>query len=313
MSAAAPGGARPPTYCYPASRGVYGEAVSSEQPLRLGGMALRNGLLIHGPTHWAAAVRDRHGEIRVASEPKPTLAPKLAARVPGVRGPLKLAEAMVVLPLVRRRLPATRLPFENWRVLAAVGATLLATALVRKRLASSALREGVVQAIGALPAVVALMDRDLAAYHGVEHKAIAAYEQGVEDPAGVPKEHDRCGSNLIAPMMLLSAGGTVLLERLVESPGPLARAGVGLGGASLAVEMFAWSDRHHDTPAARAFHTPGREIQRLLATKEPSAEQLEVGVAALAEILRVEQAAGTGGEPAAGRVDWRPCSKGSTT
>jgi uncharacterized protein YqhQ len=273
--------------------------VSPEQPLRLGGMALRNGLLIHGPTHWAAAVRDRDGEIRVASERKPALAPRLAARVPGVRGPLKLAEAMAVLPLARRRLPAARLPFENPRVVAAVGTTLVATALVRKRLASSALREGVVQAIGAVPAVVALMDRDLAAYHGVEHKAIAAYEQGVEDPAGVPKEHDRCGSNLIAPMMLLSAGGTVLLERLVESPGPLARAGVGLGGASIAVEMFAWSDRHHDSAAARAFHTPGREIQRLLATKEPTAEQLEVGIAALAEILRAERpgGAGAGDEP----------------
>ena len=76
------------------------------------------------------------------------------------------------------------------------------------------------QALGAVPALVALLDRDLAAYHGVEHKAIAAYEQGVDDPAAVPKEHDRCGSNLIAPMMLLSAGGTVLLERLVEQPGP---------------------------------------------------------------------------------------------
>jgi uncharacterized protein YqhQ len=72
------------------------------------------------------------------------------------------------------------------------------------------------------------------------------------------------------------------------------RAGVGLGGASLAVEMFAWSDRHHGSPLAEAFHTPGREIQRLVATKEPTPEQLEVGVAALAEILRAEQADGTG-------------------
>jgi uncharacterized protein YqhQ len=134
------------------------------------------------------------------------------------------------------------------------------------------------------------MDRDLAAYHGVEHKAIAAYEQGTDDVAGVPKEHDRCGSNLVAPMMLLSAGGTVLLERFVDSPGPFARAGVGLGGASLAVEMFAWSDRHHGAPLAEAFHTPGREIQRHLATKEPTSEQLQVGIAALAEILRVEGA-----------------------
>ena len=262
----------------------------ADEKLRLGGMALRNGLLIHGPTHWAAAVRDPDGAIEVASERKPELAPKLAARIPGLRGPLKLAEAMVVLPLVRRRMPAARLPFEDRRVLAAIAASLVVTATLRKRLPSSALREGIAQAIGVVPALVALSDRDLAAYHGVEHKAIAAYEQGIEDPAGVPKEHDRCGSNLIAPMMLLSAGGTVLLERLVESPGPVARAGVGLGGASLAVEMFAWSDRHHGAPLAEAFHAPGREIQRRVATKEPTPEQLEVGIAALAEILRVEGA-----------------------
>jgi uncharacterized protein YqhQ len=253
-------------------------------------MALRNGLLIHGPTHWAAAVRDSDGSVQVASERKPELAPKLAARLPGVRGPLKLAEALAVLPLVRRRLPAARLPFEDRRVVAAVAATLIVTATLRRRLPSSALREGLVQAMGVAPGVVALTDRDLAAYHGVEHKAIAAYEQGIDDPASVPKEHDRCGSNLIAPMMLLSAGGTVLLERLVERPSPVARAAVGLGGASAAVEMFAWSDRNHGVPLAEAFHTPGREIQRRLATREPTADQLQVGIAALAEILRAEEA-----------------------
>jgi uncharacterized protein YqhQ len=251
-------------------------------------MALRNGLLIHGPTHWSAAVRDRDGQIQVASARKPELAPKLVARLPGLRGPLKLAEAMAVLPLARRRLPAARLPFENWQVIAATGATLAATRLLRRRAPASALREGLAQVVGAVPAVVALMDRDLAAYHGVEHKAIAAYEQGVDDVAAVPKEHDRCGSNLLVPMMLLSAGGTVLLERLVEHPNAAARAGIGLGGASIAVEMFAWSDRHHGDPLAEAFHTPGREIQRHLATKEPTPEQLEVGLAAMAEILRVE-------------------------
>jgi uncharacterized protein YqhQ len=266
-------------------------ATDGKQRLRLGGMALRNGLLIHGPTHWAAAVRGPDGTVEVASEPKPRLAPGLAARVPGLRGPLKLAEALAVLPLVRRRMPAARLPFEDPRVLGAIAATLITTTTLRKRFGSSAMREGVVQAIGVLPAVVALLDRDLAAYHGVEHKAIAAYEQGIDDPTAVPKEHDRCGSNLIAPMMLLSAGGTVLLERLVDRPGPVARAAVGLGGASLAVEMFAWSDRHHGDPLAEAFHTPGREIQRRVATREPTPEQLQVGVAALAEILRAESAA----------------------
>ena len=260
----------------------------SDEPLRLGGMALRNGLLIHGPTHWAAAARDREGNLHVKSGPKPRLAPGLAGRVPGVRGPLKLAEAMAVLPIVRRALPAARLPFEDVRVLAAIAGTLAASGVLRRRLGQSTAREGVLQGLGLIPALVALRDRDLAAYHGVEHKAIAAYEQGADDPADVPKEHDRCGSNLVAPMVLLSAAGTVVLDQLVENPGALARAGVTLGGASVAVEMFAWSDRNHGRPLAEAFHTPGREIQRLVATKEPTPEQLEVGVAALAEILRAE-------------------------
>ena len=43
----------------------------TEGKLRLGGMALRNGLLVHGPTHWAAAVRAADGSIKVASGPKP--------------------------------------------------------------------------------------------------------------------------------------------------------------------------------------------------------------------------------------------------
>jgi len=259
--------------------------------LRLGGMALRNGLLIHGPTHWAAAARRRDGGIEVGSERKPELAPALVAKVPGLRGPLKLAEAMLVLPLARRRLPSARMPFEDARVLAAAATTIVATSLLRKRAPATAVREGILQAIGAAPALVALADRDLAAYHGAEHKTIAAYEQGVvEDVASVPKEHDRCGSNLIVPMMLLSAGGTVLLERLIEKPSNAARGGVALGGASLAVEMFAWSDRHHGDPLAEAFHTPGREIQWHWATKEPTPEQLEVAVAALQEILRVEAA-----------------------
>ena len=107
----------------------------SDEPLRLGGMALRNGLLIHGPTHWAAAARDGDGNLHVKSGPKPQLAPGLAGRVPGVRGPLKLAEAMAVLPVVRRKLPQARLPFEDVRVLAAIAGTLAASGFLRLRLA----------------------------------------------------------------------------------------------------------------------------------------------------------------------------------
>jgi uncharacterized protein YqhQ len=252
-------------------------------------MALRNGLLIHGPTSWAAAARTEEGEIELASGPKPVLAPGLAARVPLLRGPLRLAEAFALIPLVRMRLRAARLPFEDVRV---VGAMLLASSAARtlRRRKSSAGGELIQAVLGLAPALVALSDRDLAAYHGVEHKAIGAYESGSDDPARATKEHERCGSNLVAPMLVFSAAGQLLLDRALERPGPIARAAVGVASVSLAAELFAWSERNPDTEFARAFHRPGHEIQRLVATKEPTSEQLEVGVAALDEILRVEAA-----------------------
>lgn len=261
-------------------------------PLRLGGMALKNGLLIHGPTSWAAAVRAPDGRIHAASGPKPVLAPDASARWPGLRGVLKLAEAFAVIPVARRRLPAARLPFEDLRVIAAMFGASAAAAILRRRGAESSGREALSAALGLLPAMVALRGSELAAYHGVEHKAIGAYERGEPDPARAPKEHERCGSNLVAPMVVSSILGHGLVRRLVERPGPLSQLGVALGSAAAAVEMFAWSERHPASPLARAFHVPGTEIQRLFATREPTERQLEVGQAALAEILDREGAAG---------------------
>jgi uncharacterized protein YqhQ len=134
----------------------------------------------------------------------------------------------------------------------------------------------------------ALQGGELAAYHGVEHKAIAAYEHDTPDAADAAKEHDRCGSNLVAPMLAANVAGAAMLRRLIERPGPLANAAVALGSMAAAVEVFAWAERHADTRTARALRRPGYELQRLMGTREPDERQLEVGRAALAEILRVE-------------------------
>ena len=258
--------------------------------LRLGGMALRNGLLIHGPTSWAIAARTPEGEVAVASGRKPTLAPRVAA-VPLLRGAVKLAEGFAVVPLARRRLPAARLPLEDPKVVGAAAAVTLVTGVIRRGRPATVARELIAAVLGALPALVALRDSDLAAYHGVEHKAIGAYEQGRSDPRGVPKEHDRCGSHLVVPLLGLSIAGQLAVERLVERPGPVVRAVAGTAAVGLAVEMFAWSERRPDSALARAFRRPGTEIQRAVATREPTDDQLEVGTAALAEVLRAESAA----------------------
>jgi uncharacterized protein YqhQ len=261
------------------------------ESLRLGGMALRNGLLIHGPTSWSAAVRAKDGSIEVASGPKPVLSKGRLGQLPVLRGPLRLAEAFAVLPVVRRALPSSRLPYEDRRVLVAAAAATAAGALVRRAGKTTLAREGTASLLGVLPAMAALRDRDLAAYHGVEHKAIGAYEQGSLDPATAPKEHERCGSNLLAPMMLLSVAGQVIVERLLDNPGPVPRAAAGIGGISGAVEVFAYADRQPASALGRAVHSLGHEIQRLVSTREPTTEQLEVGRAALDAILVAERAA----------------------
>ena len=254
--------------------------------LRLGGMALRNGLLVHGPSSWAVAVRTREGEIKVASGAKPRLKGK-AVQLPGLRGLARLGEAFAIIPLIKRRLPEVQLPFEDLRVGAAMLASSALATGVRRAGPRTAARESAVAFLSIAPTALALRDSDLASYHGVEHKAIAAYEQGT-DAADAAKEHDRCGSNLVAPMMIATVAGNALARRLFDAGGPLSSAMVTVAGMAIAVELFSWSERHRDAPLARAFKVPGNEMQRLFATREPTDEQLEVGRAAMAEILRAE-------------------------
>jgi uncharacterized protein YqhQ len=261
----------------------------SDEKLRLGGMALQNGLLVHGPTRWAVAARRADGTIGVASGRKPHMAGRVAG-VPGARGVLRLGEAMAVIPLAKRALPEARLPWQDLRVVGASAAAMAGGALLRRRVRGMA-GEAALAGVSLLPSLVALRGGDLAAYHGVEHKAIAAYEHGDADARDAAKEHDRCGSHLMAPLLASNVAGTVLLRRAVEQPGPVAGAAVSLASIGLAVEVFAWSERHAGSAAARLLKRPGHELQRVLGTREPTEEQLDVGRAALAEILRAEGAA----------------------
>jgi uncharacterized protein YqhQ len=260
-------------------------AENTAHKVRLGGMALRNGLLVHGPDHWAIAVRTPDGSIKAASGEKPRFRGPVT-ELPGVRGVARIAEAFALLPLIKRDAPEVRLPFEDGRMLAAMIASSALSAGVRRGGRTPG-REGVLALLGIAPAALALKSSDLAAYHGVEHKAIAGYEQGT-DASEASKEHDRCGSNLVTPMMLSTIAGNIVVRTILKMRGPLAGASVALGSVALSVELFAWSERHPDRQLARAFHRPGFEMQRLFATREPTPEQLEVGRVAMAEILRLE-------------------------
>jgi len=261
----------------------------SAAPVRLGGMALRNGIMVHSLDHWAAAVRTEDGEIRMASGHKPDM-PDAVVRTPLLRGVARMAEAAWLLPVVRRRLPEARLPIEGTGMGAALaGSAVLAQAVRRSRL-HPFVAESLAAAAALAPAMMALRGSEIAGYHGAEHKAIGAYEKGT-DAVDATKEHERCGSHLIGPLLLGTVAANAIASRLPERHRPAARAGGSLAALGAAVEVFGWMDRNRESRVARALARPGHLLQAVASTAEPDEDQLEVAGRALDELLRLERGA----------------------
>jgi uncharacterized protein YqhQ len=247
-------------------------------------MALPNGVLVHGPTSWACAVRLPDGRLRVVAERKRFRASDV--RNPLLRGPAKLVEVFAFLPILRRRLPEARLPFERPAVAAAMVGSSVGLRLVRESgRVGPAARELVSALLSVAPAALALRGGELAAYHGAEHVSIGTYEHG--EPRA--KEHERCGSHLIGPLVATTALGNVLASRAPAQLRGAARVAASLGAVAASTELFGWMTRHPDTPLARALARPGHELQHRLATAEPSPAQLEVAEAALRACLELEE------------------------
>jgi uncharacterized protein YqhQ len=260
----------------------------ADQSVRLGGMALQNGVLVHGPTAWGCAVRDESGALHIASGVKPRLAPAARKRLPILRGPIVLAEAFALLPAVRRAIPQARFPFERPSVLAAILGTAVAARTLRRSRLSPGTRELTAAGVAFLPAALALRGPDLAAYHGAEHISIGTYENG-GTPA--PKEHPRCGSQLIPPMVASSIAANVVAAKAPAGTKSFVRLAGTVAAIGGSIELFSWVARHPANPVARVLARPGFELQRHLSTAEPSSEQLEVADAARDACLERESAA----------------------
>jgi uncharacterized protein YqhQ len=257
----------------------------AKDKIRLGGMALPNGVLVHGPHAWACAIRTEDGRIEVASARKRFHASRVEN--PILRGPARLAEALALLPQLKAKLPAARLPMESPH---ALGSILGAAAVIRV-LRESGLRPAARELLSAIvsvaPAVFALRSGELAAYHGAEHISIGSYEHGRR----ATREHERCGGHLVGPLVATSAVGNVLAGLAPERLRRQAQAAAQIGAIAAATELFGWMTRHPSHPLAQALSKPGHELQHRFSTAEPSAEQLEVAEAALNACLELEHAA----------------------
>jgi uncharacterized protein YqhQ len=239
---------------------------------RLGGMARADGVVIASERFWAFARRD--GSVQEGTMPSP---PTLTRRIPLLRGLLRLGLALA--PLFR----GTNVARRRERLFLAA-AIVVPFSLV------------FVPHAAALPITIALaalllgwMLRGRTLFlHGAEHRAISAAESSslvaAWDGLAKPTRFSpRCGTNFAALVLPVSVGANHLWPLPVAAYTPFVVTLI-----SLALTMELWqvvqTSRHR---VARVFLLPGLALQRLT-TREPSVEETQVALTAVASVLRRE-------------------------
>src|SRR4051812_14748547 len=253
---------------------VLAQADATAELPRMGGMARADGVVIASADHWAFAARD--GSIRQGSMPQP---PEVLRRVPLVRGLIRLFSALA--PLFRGAGVAGR----GERLLL-VGALLAPLSLIFLP-QSASLPLG----IGTAVVLLAWMLRGRTLFlHGAEHRAIAAAEErrlvaSWNAEAKPTRFSPRCGTNFAALVLPVS----LLADRIWPLPAA-AYTPFAVTLPSLALPMDLWQLLQATrSRIARVFLLPGLALQRLT-TREPSVEETQIALTAVASVLRRELA-----------------------
>ena len=130
------------------------------------------------------------------------------------------------------------------------------------------------------------------AYHGAEHKAVNAYEEGVPLEIEAIKAHStahvRCGTSFLFVVLIIA----ILVFTLVGLPSiwlmVLSRIVLIPVIAALGYEVVYFGGRHSKNGIVRAILTPGLWLQSMT-TREPDDSQLEVALAALKRVTEIDR------------------------
>lgn len=138
-------------------------------------------------------------------------------------------------------------------------------------------------------------------YHGAEHKSIYCYEMGDElNPERAAKHtrfHPRCGTSFILIVALFAIATYAISDTLYamwsgHAPTLLTRFGIHFSLLPLVAggsyELLKLSGKTRDNKITKVLIQPGLWLQKIT-TKEPSRDQLEVGIAALKASLGLGQ------------------------
>jgi len=130
------------------------------------------------------------------------------------------------------------------------------------------------------------------AYHGAEHKAVNAYEEGVpleiEAIKAHSRAHVRCGTSFLFVVLIIA----ILVFTLVGLPSiwlmVLSRIVLIPVIAALGYEVVYFGGRHSKNGIVRVILAPGLWLQSMT-TREPDDSQLEVALAALKRVTEIDQ------------------------
>lgn len=268
-----------------------------------GGSALLGGVMMRCGSSVGMAARRPDGRIATARFALPEGRVRGIDRVPVVRGMSAVAASLnAALPALawsfKVRFPHLPVPDVVRLRRSAVGTLLVLDAVfsaVPALLSSGAGTTGgwtlvletavrVALLLGYLVAVRLHPDvRELFAYHGSEHKTVAAYEAGapltVAEVRPRSLRHVRCGTAFILWLVVAASLATPLVHGLPLGLGIAARFAVMALAAGVAYEVLRAGARWDSLRVVRGVLAPGLALQRLT-TSEPTDAQIEVGIAA---------------------------------
>lgn len=284
--------------------------------INIGGQAVIEGLMLRGKNNWVLGLRSPENEIVVEAMPLKFISKKHSfLKLPIIRGSIALVEALI-LGMKALTLSAKFASSEEeeelkgWHMVLAiviamslaVGLFIITPAFLAKTMYKYIdspvlinLFEGILK-ITILTIYIWSISRlkDIARvyeYHGAEHAVIHAFENNetLEPSLELSKHtrHMRCGTSFLLLVMITSIlifsflGKPPLVERILYH---LAIVPIIAG---ISYEIIRFAGKHSKNKLVQVLMSPGLMLQ-YMTTRQPSIDQLEVAMAALKELLRVE-------------------------
>ncbi len=293
-------------------------------PLRVGGQAVIEGVMMRSPRCMAIAVRKPDGKIVVKTEGLDFFSEKsFLFKIPIIRGVIALVSALSLGIRALHFSANQALPEEegqkeisSW----AMGLTFalalsfgiflffLAPLFLTKGLKGVLpilstsgwlfnLTDGLIRLTFFLAYIRAIsfikeIER-VFQYHGAEHKSIFAYEAGeplrVDGVRRFGYLHPRCGTNFLLIVMVVSIFIFALIPHGIPFGYKVASRVIFIPLiAGLSYEIIRFADRKRNRIGVRCLIQPGLWLQRLTA-REPTEPQIEVALTALQEVLEMER------------------------